>query len=154
MIPLCREGHCGTEWLCPLPKVTALDGGGARTQGQEATAGLTGVPSSQLGPPCCGSAGKESACNAGDLGLIPVLGRSPGEGNGYPLQYSGLENSMDCMVHRVTKGRTRLIDCHFHSSDNWVLTVFPFPKNQPWDFFGRNDAKAETPVLQPPHSKS
>ena len=41
-----------------------------------------------------GSAGKESTCNAGDLGLIPGLGRSPGEGNSYPLQYSGLENSM------------------------------------------------------------
>ena len=45
----------------------------------------------------CGSAGEESACNAGDLGLIPGLGRSSGEGKGYPLQYSGLENSMDCM---------------------------------------------------------
>ena len=44
-----------------------------------------------------GSAGKESTCNVGDLGSIPALGRSPGEGNGYPLQYSGLENSMDCM---------------------------------------------------------
>ena len=43
----------------------------------------------------CGSAGKESACNAGDLGLIPGLERSPGEGKGYSLQYSGLENSMD-----------------------------------------------------------
>ena len=43
--------------------------------------------------------GKESACNAEDLGSIPGLGRSPGEGNGYPLQYSGLENSMDCIVH-------------------------------------------------------
>ena len=42
-----------------------------------------------------GSAGKESTCNAGDLGSIPVLGRSPGEGKGYPLQYSGLENSQD-----------------------------------------------------------
>ena len=47
----------------------------------------------------CGSAGKESACNVGDLGLIPELGRSPGEGKGYPLQYCGLENSMDCIVH-------------------------------------------------------
>ena len=47
----------------------------------------------------CGSAGKESACNAGDLGSIPGLGRSPGEGKGYPLQYSGLENSMDYIVH-------------------------------------------------------
>ena len=45
-----------------------------------------------------GSAGKESACNAGDLGSIPGLGRSPGEGKGYPLQYSGLENSVDCIV--------------------------------------------------------
>ena len=52
-----------------------------------------------------GSAVKESACNAGDLGLVPVLGRSPGEGIGYPLQYSGLENSMDCIVHGVTKSR-------------------------------------------------
>ena len=43
----------------------------------------------------CGSAGKESICNAGDLGSIPGLGRSPGEGNNYLLQYSGLENSMD-----------------------------------------------------------
>ena len=42
-----------------------------------------------------GSTGKESTCNVGDLGLIPGLGRSPGEGKGYPLQYSGLENSMD-----------------------------------------------------------
>ena len=50
--------------------------------------------------------GKESACNAGDPGLIPGLGKSPGEGKGYPLQYSGLENSMDCIVHRVTKSQT------------------------------------------------
>ena len=54
----------------------------------------------------CGSAGKESACNAGDLGLIPRLGRSPGEGKGYPLQYSGLEKSMDCIVHGITKSQT------------------------------------------------
>ena len=53
----------------------------------------------------CGSAGKESTCNVGDLCLIPVLGRSPGEGKGYPLQYSGLENSMDCIVPGVTKSR-------------------------------------------------
>ena len=45
-----------------------------------------------------GSAGKESTCNAGDLGLIPGLGRFPGEGKGYPLHYSGPENSMDCIV--------------------------------------------------------
>ena len=56
----------------------------------------------------CGSAGKESTCEAGDLGSIPGLGRSPGEGKGYPLQYSGLENSMDSIVHGVTKSRTQL----------------------------------------------
>ena len=54
----------------------------------------------------CGSAGKESACNTGDLGSIPGLGRSPGEGKGNPLQFSGLENSMDCIVHGVTKSQT------------------------------------------------
>ena len=52
------------------------------------------------------SDGQESACNAGGLGLIPKLGKSPGEGEGYPLQYSGLENSMDCTVHGVAKSRT------------------------------------------------
>ena len=51
----------------------------------------------------CGSTGKESAYNAGDLSSIPGLGRSPGEGKGYPHQYSGLENSMDCIVHGVAK---------------------------------------------------
>ena len=54
----------------------------------------------------CGSAGKESACNVGDLGSIPGLGRSPGEGKSYPLQYSVLENSIDCIVHGVTKSWT------------------------------------------------
>ena len=49
----------------------------------------------------CGSAGKESTCNAGDLGSIPGLERSPGEGKGYPLQYSGLENPMDCIEDRI-----------------------------------------------------
>ena len=56
---------------------------------------LTGFPGS--------SAGKESAWTVGDMGLIPGLGRSPGERNGYLLQYSGLENSMDCIVHGVTR---------------------------------------------------
>ena len=53
-----------------------------------------------------GSADKESTSNEGDLGSIPRSGRSPGEGNGYPFQYSGLENSTDCVVHRVTKSWT------------------------------------------------
>ena len=54
----------------------------------------------------CGSAGKESACNARDLGSIPGLGRSPGEGKGYPLQYSGLEKSLHCIAHGVTKSHS------------------------------------------------
>ena len=61
----------------------------------------------------CGSAGKEFACNAGDLSSIPGLGRSPGEGKDYPLQYSDLENSMDCIVHGVAKSRTWLSDFIF-----------------------------------------
>ena len=50
-----------------------------------------------------GSTSKESACNAGDLGYIPVLGRSPGEGKGYPFQYPVLENSMDYIVHGLQR---------------------------------------------------
>ena len=64
-----------------------------------------------------GSAGQESAHNAGDLGLIPGLGRSPGEGNSYPLQYPSLENSMDCIAHGVAKSQTWLSDFHFHFDD-------------------------------------
>ena len=68
--------------------------------------GILGLPS--------GSASKESICKARILGPIPGLGRSPGEGTGHPLQYSGLENSMDCIVHGVAKSRTRLSNFHFH----------------------------------------
>ena len=62
-----------------------------------------------------GSDGKESSCNVGDLGSIPRLGRSPGGGNGYPLQYSWLENSMNrgalwATVHGVAKSQTQLSD--------------------------------------------
>ena len=57
---------------------------------------------------------KNPPANAGDLGSILGLGRSPGEGKGYPLQYSGLESSMDCIVHGITKSRTRLSDFHFY----------------------------------------
>ena len=79
-----------------------------------------------------GSDGRESACSVGHLGSIPGLGRSPGEGKGYPLHYSGLENSMDYIVHGVTKSRTRLSDFHFHfnpesqwvEAGNWALRPF------------------------------
>ena len=69
-----------------------------------------------------GSAGKEFACNAGALGSIPELGRSP-EGNGYPLQYSALENSMDCRVHGVTKSRKQLSNFHFHQEAIKILPI-------------------------------
>ena len=71
------------------------------------------LPTPVLGFPCV-SAGKESAFNAGDPGSIPGLGRSPGEGKGYLFQYSGLGNSMDSVVHGVTKSRTHLSDCRCH----------------------------------------
>ena len=72
----------------------------------------------------CGSAGKDSSCNAGNLGWIPELGRSPGEGNSYRLQYSGVENSMDCIVHRVAKSQTWLRDFHKHKQTS-NLTISP-----------------------------
>ena len=73
-----------------------------------------------------GSTGKESACNVGYLGSVPGLGRFPGEGNGYPLQYSGLENSVDWIVHGVAKSRTWLSafpSLHFTSAggQGWVM---------------------------------
>ena len=71
-----------------------------------------------LGFPC-GSAGKESVCNAGGLGSISGLGRSPGERKGYPLQYSGLENSIDCLVHEVANSWTWLCDFHL----TWVKVI-------------------------------
>ena len=77
-----------------------------------------------LGFPC-GSAGKESTRNAGYLGLIPGLGRSPGEGNSCPLQYPSLETSTDCTVHGVTKSQTRL---------RLSLSLFHFPTARDWTF--------------------
>ena len=71
------------------------------------------------------SAGKESACNAGDLGSVPGWGKSLGEGNGYPLQYSGLENSMDCTDPGVTESLTRLSD--FHLLNVYVYAVWCGP---------------------------
>ena len=76
-----------------------------------------------------GSAGKESTYNVGNLGSIPGLGRSPGEGKGYSLQYPGLENSMDCMVHGVTESQTRLSDFHFQTLFSSVLSFF-FPASK------------------------
>ena len=75
-------------------------------KGQATHSNILGLP--------CSSAGKESAHNVGDLGSIPVLGRFPGGGKGYPLQYSGLDNSMYCIVHGIAKSCTQLSDFHLH----------------------------------------
>ena len=81
----------------------------------------------------CGSAGKESACNEGDLGSTPGLGRCAGEGKGYRLQYSGLEKPMDCIVHGVAESDTTerpslsLYPCHLaFISINHILTLRPY----------------------------
>ena len=81
------------------------------------------------------SVDKESACNAGDPNLIPGLGRSPGEGKGYPLQYSGLENSMGCTVHGVAKRWTRLTaftalmsySVEYWSFSVWLISLSRIP---------------------------
>ena len=87
----------------------------------------------------CDSTGKISTCNAGHLGLIPELGRSPGEGKGYPLQYSGLENSMDCIVHGIaesdsTEGFSLLLFFYgktIYPGFSWMIQLFmPFLKSK------------------------
>ena len=70
------------------------------------------------------SAGKESACNARDLGSVPRLGRSSGEGNGYPLQFSGLENSMDSIVNGVAKSWAWPSDFHLYNLINFWLKQY------------------------------
>ena len=78
-----------------------------------------------------GSTGKESTCNAGGLGSIPRLGRFSGDGKGYSRQYSGLENSMDCIVHGVERVR-RLSDFHFRMQ--WVALLVPGGQRLQHDF--------------------
>ena len=101
----------------------------------------------------CGSAGKESACNAGDLGSIPGLWRYPGEGKGYPLQYSGLENSMDCIVHgsqRVRHDWVTFTFTYYVPGLYWVLKCivwFDFPNNpqntEAWCYFIEDETEAQ-----------
>ena len=91
---------------------------------------------------------KESPCNARDLGSVPGLGRSPGEGKGYSLQYSGLENSRDSIVYGVAKSRTRLSDFHSLTHTSVSLSVVsdslqphglqPTRLLYPWNFPGMN----------------
>ena len=78
------------------------------------------------------SVGKESACNAGDPSSIPGLGGSPWEGKGYPLQYFGLDNSINCIVHAVAKSRTRLSDFHFHGFSNSHVLMWELDHKEGW----------------------
>ena len=76
----------------------------------------------------CGLAGKESASNAADLGSIPGLRKSPGEGKGYLLPYSGLENSMDYTAHGAAKSRTQLSNFHIHvESHRYISEALRIP---------------------------
>ena len=79
----------------------------------------------------------ESACNGGDLGLIPGFGRSPGEGKGYPLQYSGLENSMDCIVHGVAE---------LDMTEQLSLSFFTFHSRKGTDFSLDEDPQSRRPI--------
>ena len=79
-----------------------------------------------LGFPC-GSAGKESNCNTGDLGSTLGLALPPGEGKDYPLQHSGLENSVDCVVHGIAKSPTQLEQLSLSLS-----STQSFPVNMEW----------------------
>ena len=89
------------------------------------------VPQAFTGLPC-GSARekKKSSCNVGDLGSIPGLGRSPGEGNGYPPQYSG--EYWSCIVHGVTNSQTELSRLHFHFLCSPRLQAFPNLSDPPY----------------------
>ena len=90
------ESSVGQESTCQAGDPSLIPGlGRSPGEGRLLSPVLLGFPG--------GSAGTESACNVGDLGLIPGLGRCPEEAKGYPLHYSGLENSMDCRVHGVAE---------------------------------------------------
>ena len=92
----------GNEFTCNSGEPSSIPGSGRSLKKGQATHPVF------LGFACQGkeSAGKKSTCKAGDLGLIPGLGGSPGERKGYPLQYPGLENSMDYIVHGVAQSWT------------------------------------------------
>ena len=92
------DSSVGKEFSCNSGDPCSIPGLGRSPGDRLPTPLFLGLP--------CGSAGKESTCNAEDLGSIPRLGRSLGEGKSYPLQYSGLENSIDCIVHGSQESRT------------------------------------------------
>ena len=101
------------------------------------------------------SVGKDSACNAGDLDSIPGLGRSRGKGKGYPLQYSGLENSTDCIVHGVAKSWVQLSDFHFYlpcrerQGHEWILCTWVSSCPSTVQVTVLTSGRAMAPVLEP-----
>ena len=107
-----------SSWPRDPPQVSCI---GRQILCHWATWALIAQLVNHLGPNS--SAGKESACNVGDPGSIPGLGRSPGEEKGYPLQYSSLENSMDCIVQGFAKSWTWLNDFHFSHLGNPATKV-------------------------------
>ena len=121
LLPPFYDGHC--NYIAPLPTgfpdssagkespCNARDPGSISGLGRSDGEGI-GYSVQYSWASLVAQPGKGSACNAGDLGSIPGLGRSSGEEKGYPLQYSDLENSMDCIVHGVTKSRTQLTSFH------------------------------------------
>ena len=94
----------------------------------------------------CGSASKESAYSTGDLGSALGLGRSPGEGKGYPLQYFDLENSIDCIVHGVANSWTRLSDFHFLVI--YMVFLLQMKQNLETSLFGLKTRKSDTIKLK------
>ena len=111
----------------------------------------------------CGSTGKESASSAGDLGLMLGLGRSPGKGKGCPIQYFGLENSMDCIVHGVAKSHIHIRwNIQFSSVAQSCLTLCHpmdcstpgFPVHHQFPELAQTHVHQVSDAIQPSHSLS
>ena len=114
------ESSVGKKYVCNAGYPGLIPRSG-RFLGWEDPLGRLPIPVF-LGFPC-GSAGKESTCKGGDPGSILWLGGYPGDEEGYPLQYSGLENSMDYTVHGVVKTQTRLSNFHFHITSTGIINL-------------------------------
>ena len=139
-ISFSRASSPPRDWTLSSPVSSALQADSLPLSHQDGPI-IVILSTKHSGFPHHSSVDKESANNATDPSLIPGLGRSTAEGSGYPIQYSGLENFMDCIVHGVTKGRTRLSDLHFHfqilpissySRYFWIHHGIELPALPPW----------------------